>query len=169
MCKFLDLNEKQRQQQTVLWELITTEVAYIKMLKVVTDVSKRIQHDARDRMLMLVRISVVSGLPHRSAVEEPAQGNRHGQTVFEHYGHSKRERHVLAQHPFPAGPHDETIQKTALHRNHGRGFLANQGHLPTLSALLHRAGQMSALLQGEFEQRLFRHVPRMVREPERLQ
>ncbi|XP_049822174.1 uncharacterized protein LOC109603045 isoform X2 [Aethina tumida] len=37
IVEYSDLNEKQRQQQTVLWELITTEVAYIKMLKVVTD------------------------------------------------------------------------------------------------------------------------------------
>ncbi|KAK5646254.1 hypothetical protein RI129_004718, partial [Pyrocoelia pectoralis] len=32
-----DLNEKLQQQQTALWELIKTEVAYIKTLKVVTD------------------------------------------------------------------------------------------------------------------------------------
>ncbi|XP_050307638.1 pleckstrin homology domain-containing family G member 5 isoform X2 [Anthonomus grandis grandis] len=32
-----DLNERQQQQQTALWELIKTEVAYIKTLKVVTD------------------------------------------------------------------------------------------------------------------------------------
>jgi len=34
------LSEKQTQQQTALWELAETEVAYIKTLKVVTDVSK---------------------------------------------------------------------------------------------------------------------------------
>ncbi|XP_074040485.1 uncharacterized protein isoform X2 [Leptinotarsa decemlineata] len=34
---FSDLTEKQQQQQTALWELIKTEVAYIKTLKVVTD------------------------------------------------------------------------------------------------------------------------------------
>lgn len=34
------LPEKQQQQQTALWELAATEVAYIKTLKVVTDVSK---------------------------------------------------------------------------------------------------------------------------------
>lgn len=33
------LSEKQQQQQTALWELTQTEVAYIKTLKVVTDVS----------------------------------------------------------------------------------------------------------------------------------
>lgn len=33
-----DLNDKQQQQQTAIWELIKTEVAYIKTLKVVTDV-----------------------------------------------------------------------------------------------------------------------------------
>lgn len=33
------LSEKQQQQQTALWELAQTEVAYIKTLKVVTDVS----------------------------------------------------------------------------------------------------------------------------------
>ncbi|XP_060517606.1 pleckstrin homology domain-containing family G member 5 isoform X2 [Cylas formicarius] len=32
-----ELNDKQQQQQTALWELIKTEVAYIKTLKVVTD------------------------------------------------------------------------------------------------------------------------------------
>lgn len=34
-----DLTERQIHQQTALWELIKTEVAYIKTLKVVTDVS----------------------------------------------------------------------------------------------------------------------------------
>jgi len=34
------LSEKQQQQQTALWELAATEVAYIKTLKVVTDVSR---------------------------------------------------------------------------------------------------------------------------------
>lgn len=34
------LSEKHTQQQTALWELAETEVAYIKTLKVVTDVSK---------------------------------------------------------------------------------------------------------------------------------
>ncbi|CAH1127821.1 unnamed protein product [Ceutorhynchus assimilis] len=34
---YSDLSEKQQQQQTALWELIKTEVAYIKTLKVVTD------------------------------------------------------------------------------------------------------------------------------------
>ena len=33
------LSEKQQQQQTALWELAQTEIAYIKTLKVVTDVS----------------------------------------------------------------------------------------------------------------------------------
>lgn len=34
------LSEKQQQQQTALWELAATEMAYIKTLKVVTDVSR---------------------------------------------------------------------------------------------------------------------------------
>ena len=34
-----DLNEKLRNQQTALWELIATEFAYIKTLKVIQDVS----------------------------------------------------------------------------------------------------------------------------------
>lgn len=34
-----DLSDRQQQQQTALWELIKTEVAYIKTLNVVTDVS----------------------------------------------------------------------------------------------------------------------------------
>lgn len=38
------LSEKQQQQQTALWELAQTEVAYIKTLKVVTDVSILIKY-----------------------------------------------------------------------------------------------------------------------------
>lgn len=34
--------DKLQQQQTALWELIKTEVAYIRTLKVVTDVSKSV-------------------------------------------------------------------------------------------------------------------------------
>ncbi|XP_019757266.1 pleckstrin homology domain-containing family G member 5 isoform X2 [Dendroctonus ponderosae] len=37
ITEFSDLNDRQQQQQTALWELIKTEVAYIKTLKVVTD------------------------------------------------------------------------------------------------------------------------------------
>jgi len=33
------LNEKHRQQQTAIWELLSTEVAYIRTLRVITDVS----------------------------------------------------------------------------------------------------------------------------------
>lgn len=40
MCyTFTDMPERLQQQQTALWELIKTEVAYIRTLKVVTDVS----------------------------------------------------------------------------------------------------------------------------------
>lgn len=38
------LSEKQQQQQTALWELAQTEIAYIKTLKVVTDVSILIKY-----------------------------------------------------------------------------------------------------------------------------
>jgi hypothetical protein len=34
-----DLSEKQRQQQTAIWELLSTEIAYIRTLKVITNVS----------------------------------------------------------------------------------------------------------------------------------
>ena len=34
------LTEKQRQQQNAIWELVQTEVAYIRTLKVITDVSR---------------------------------------------------------------------------------------------------------------------------------
>ncbi|KAL1497170.1 hypothetical protein ABEB36_008171 [Hypothenemus hampei] len=37
LIEYTDLNDRQQQQQTALWELIKTEVAYIKTLKVVTD------------------------------------------------------------------------------------------------------------------------------------
>lgn len=40
------LSEKHQQQQTALWELAQTEVAYIKTLKVVTDVSNLINRIA---------------------------------------------------------------------------------------------------------------------------
>ena len=36
----LGLDEKTRSQQTALWELVETEVAYIRTLKVIQDVSK---------------------------------------------------------------------------------------------------------------------------------
>ena len=35
------LSEKARSQQTALWELVETEVAYIRTLKVIQDVSKK--------------------------------------------------------------------------------------------------------------------------------
>lgn len=37
ITEYSELNDRQQQQQTALWELIKTEVAYIKTLKVVTD------------------------------------------------------------------------------------------------------------------------------------
>ena len=38
----LGLDEKTRSQQTALWELVETEVAYIRTLKVIQDVSSEI-------------------------------------------------------------------------------------------------------------------------------
>jgi hypothetical protein len=34
-----ELNEKHRQQQTAIWELLSTEIAYIRTLRVITNVS----------------------------------------------------------------------------------------------------------------------------------
>ncbi|ENN78682.1 hypothetical protein YQE_04854, partial [Dendroctonus ponderosae] len=48
ITEFSDLNDRQQQQQTALWELIKTEVAYIKTLKVVTD---KLDVDLRARAL----------------------------------------------------------------------------------------------------------------------
>ena len=41
------LSEKARSQQTALWELVETEVAYIRTLKVIQDVSKKDSYRAR--------------------------------------------------------------------------------------------------------------------------
>ena len=41
------LSEKARSQQTALWELVETEVAYIRTLKVIQDVSKKDSFRAR--------------------------------------------------------------------------------------------------------------------------
>lgn len=48
------LSEKQQQQQTALWELAQTEVAYIKTLKVVTDVSILFSSFVRNIFLMYI-------------------------------------------------------------------------------------------------------------------
>jgi hypothetical protein len=37
-----ELNEKHRQQQTAIWELLSTEIAYIRTLKVITNVSNQL-------------------------------------------------------------------------------------------------------------------------------
>lgn len=50
------LSEKQQQQQTALWELAQTEVAYIKTLKVVTDVSILFSFFVRNIFLIYVYI-----------------------------------------------------------------------------------------------------------------
>ncbi|CAG9814235.1 unnamed protein product, partial [Phaedon cochleariae] len=49
---YSDLNEKQQQQQTALWELIKTEVAYIKTLKVVTDLFLACLKDLQSKNLL---------------------------------------------------------------------------------------------------------------------
>ncbi|KAJ8981834.1 hypothetical protein NQ317_004784 [Molorchus minor] len=49
---FSDLTEKQQQQQTALWELIKTEVAYIKTLKVVTDLFLACLKDLQSKNLL---------------------------------------------------------------------------------------------------------------------
>jgi hypothetical protein len=38
-----DLSEKHRQQQTAIWELLSTEIAYIRTLKVITNVSNQLR------------------------------------------------------------------------------------------------------------------------------
>lgn len=48
------LSEKHTQQQTALWELAETEVAYIKTLKVVTDVSRHSSYVSRKTRLIRV-------------------------------------------------------------------------------------------------------------------
>ncbi|XP_072388521.1 uncharacterized protein [Diabrotica undecimpunctata] len=52
IIEYNDLNEKQQQQQTALWELIKTEVAYIKTLKVVTDLFLACLKDLQSRNLL---------------------------------------------------------------------------------------------------------------------
>ncbi|CAH0557706.1 unnamed protein product [Brassicogethes aeneus] len=52
IVEYGDLSEKQQQQQTVLWELIKTEVAYIKTLKVVTDLFLACLKDLQSKTLL---------------------------------------------------------------------------------------------------------------------
>lgn len=52
IVEYKDLTDKQQQQQTVLWELIKTEVAYIKMLKVVTDLFLSCLQDLQSKNLL---------------------------------------------------------------------------------------------------------------------
>ncbi|RZC34774.1 pleckstrin -likey domain-containing family G member 5 [Asbolus verrucosus] len=49
---YSDLNEKQQQQQTALWELITSEVSYIRTLKVVTDLFLACLRDLQSHYLL---------------------------------------------------------------------------------------------------------------------
>ncbi|XP_076256020.1 uncharacterized protein LOC143193589 isoform X2 [Rhynchophorus ferrugineus] len=49
---YSDLNERQQQQQTALWELIKTEIAYIKTLKVVTDLFLGCLRDLQSKNLL---------------------------------------------------------------------------------------------------------------------
>jgi hypothetical protein len=39
-----DLSEKHRQQQTAIWELLSTEIAYIRTLRVITNVNIIFKH-----------------------------------------------------------------------------------------------------------------------------
>ncbi|XP_015835650.1 pleckstrin homology domain-containing family G member 5 isoform X2 [Tribolium castaneum] len=48
-----ELNEKQQQQQTALWELITSEVSYIRTLKVVTDLFLACLRDLQSHKLLI--------------------------------------------------------------------------------------------------------------------
>ncbi|XP_056648248.1 pleckstrin homology domain-containing family G member 5 isoform X1 [Diorhabda sublineata] len=52
IIEYNDLNEKLQQQQTALWELIKTEVAYIKTLKVVTDLFLACLKDLQSKNLL---------------------------------------------------------------------------------------------------------------------
>ncbi|CAG9855895.1 unnamed protein product [Phyllotreta striolata] len=52
IIEYNDLNEKQQQQQTALWELIKTEIAYIKTLKVVTDLFLACLKDLQSKNLL---------------------------------------------------------------------------------------------------------------------
>ncbi|XP_063917927.1 pleckstrin homology domain-containing family G member 5-like isoform X1 [Zophobas morio] len=49
---YSDLSEKQQQQQTALWELITSEVSYIRTLKVVTDLFLACLKDLQSHKLL---------------------------------------------------------------------------------------------------------------------
>ena len=53
------LPERQRQQQNAIWELVQTEVAYLRTLKVITDVSfipSVVPISFRLRLLRLIRL-----------------------------------------------------------------------------------------------------------------
>ncbi|XP_045471611.1 pleckstrin homology domain-containing family G member 5 isoform X1 [Harmonia axyridis] len=52
IVEYKDLPEKQQQQQTVLWELIKTEIQYIKMLTVVTDLFLSCLRDLQSKNLL---------------------------------------------------------------------------------------------------------------------
>lgn len=137
-CFCLDLSEKQIHQQTALWELIKTEVAYIKTLKVVTDV--------RFVVALLIKfrdasqIPALPGVPQEPAVRQLAEGDRHRQTILEHNRNFGRERPILAQQSFSVGEGHEAISATALFGDDVRRFLESERHLPVVFYLLRGTG-----------------------------
>jgi hypothetical protein len=60
-----DLSEKHRQQQTAIWELLSTEIAYIRTLRVITNVSITSKHfpETGSRSLMAV-VEVKETVPY---------------------------------------------------------------------------------------------------------
>ena len=52
------LSEKARSQQTALWELVETEVAYIRTLKVIQDVSKKDSFRARKMKVLTLSLFI---------------------------------------------------------------------------------------------------------------
>lgn len=74
-------------------------MAYIKTLKVVTDVSVP---RYRLRIYFITHfISVIPRLPERFTVEDAPKRNRHGQTIFQHHGDPRLERGFLEEHVVP--------------------------------------------------------------------
>lgn len=76
-----DMPERLQQQQTALWELIKTEVAYIRTLKVVTDVSNFLCL-ARTFTTKSIPFIAISSVLEKFTISKHSKRNRHRETIL---------------------------------------------------------------------------------------
>ena len=93
------LSERLKSQQTALWELISTELAYIRTLKVIQDVRSS---SSSSSSLSSVSVSVVSELSMQPAKQSDPVRDRHGETLLQYPRDLCREQEFLAP---PRVPH----------------------------------------------------------------